>query len=64
MDLSENAIDTDANCSVRDSLNASDCCLAKIFIYLDVSTLMNLAEMSDCQPPSMIDTVKKNTISF
>lgn len=45
MDLSENIIDPDGNCRLRHGLNAD--CLAKIFSYLEVSTLMDLAEMND-----------------
>lgn len=45
MDLSKNVIDPDANCRLRNALNAD--CLAKIFMHLDVSTLMDLAEMSN-----------------
>lgn len=44
MDLSENVIDLDANCRLRHGLNAD--CSANIFIHLNVSTLMDLAEMS------------------
>lgn len=45
MDLSDNLIDPDANCRLRHGLNSD--CLANIFIYLDVSCLMDLAEMND-----------------
>lgn len=45
MELSENVIDSNANCRSRHGLNAD--CLAKIFNYLDVSALMDLAEIDD-----------------